>query len=281
MRRPPALELIRARSLAEYHAQAKQLGAAWQQHLALLAELEARLPRHDRYRAWSWPAGRQVNFLIEGPKPVNWRETLRCPKTGLASRMRASLHLFEQECRPRKDAAIYLMEHDSPVYRLLRQRWPSLVGSEFLGDAFESGAMVNGRRHEDATRLSFASDSLDCVLSFDVFEHVPDYRAALAESCRVLRREGCLLLSVPFDIGSQANLVRASHDSAGKLVHHVTPQYHGNPLSKEGILSYYTFGWELLEDARAAGFSDAEAVLFWSEDYGYLGPAQVFFIARK
>lgn len=47
----------------------------------------------------------------------------------------------------------------------------------------------------DAIRLPCAADSFDTVISFETLEHVPDYRAALAEYHRVTR--GNIIVSVP------------------------------------------------------------------------------------
>lgn len=49
----------------------------------------------------------------------------------------------------------------------------------------------------DATRLPFPAAAFDLVTAFDVFEHIADDRAALAEAARVVRPGGLLLLTVP------------------------------------------------------------------------------------
>jgi len=49
----------------------------------------------------------------------------------------------------------------------------------------------------DATNLDFPDRSFDAVTMFDVIEHIPDDRRALAEAFRVLRPGGYLLLSTP------------------------------------------------------------------------------------
>lgn len=45
--------------------------------------------------------------------------------------------------------------------------------------------------------LPMASDSVEAVISLDVFEHIQDHRAAFQESFRVLQPGGILVLSVP------------------------------------------------------------------------------------
>jgi SAM-dependent methyltransferase len=49
----------------------------------------------------------------------------------------------------------------------------------------------------DATRLEFDSESFDAVTMFDVIEHVPNDKKAIAEALRVLKPGGYILVSVP------------------------------------------------------------------------------------
>ncbi|MCW5937360.1 MAG: methyltransferase domain-containing protein [Fimbriimonadaceae bacterium] len=49
----------------------------------------------------------------------------------------------------------------------------------------------------DGSALPFASGSFDGVVALDVYEHIRDDRAALAETWRVLRPGGVVVLSVP------------------------------------------------------------------------------------
>jgi SAM-dependent methyltransferase len=49
----------------------------------------------------------------------------------------------------------------------------------------------------DATRLPFPADSFDTAVAAEVFEHIPDDRAAMRELCRVLRPGGRVAITVP------------------------------------------------------------------------------------
>jgi len=51
---------------------------------------------------------------------------------------------------------------------------------------------------EDARKLSFANDSFDTILSFQVLEHVDDTQAVVAEMHRVLKKGGHVIVTAPF-----------------------------------------------------------------------------------
>lgn len=226
-----------------------------------------------------------VAFTVDIPEdggPVNWRETLTCPQCGLINRWRGCLHIFAALFEPTRFDRIYLTETLTPVYQNLASRFSLLSGSEFFPD-LESGGWVQTHtmavRNEDVTSLTFADSSLEAVLCFDVLEHVPDYRSALKEFYRVLGSGGQLLISVPFSF-KQETLVRAMLDDADNIKHLMEPCYHGDPLSDQGVLSYYDFGMELLEEMREAGFQECFLVCYHSKKWGYFDH-NVAFVGRK
>jgi len=229
---------------------------------------------------------RDVEFEVNVPAdggPVNWRETLKCPECGLINRWRGCLHVFEAICNPASADQIYLTETLSPVYQNLAGRFPNLIGSEYLPE-YDFGTVVPTHgvpvRNEDITQLTFADESLESVLSFDVLEHVPDYRKALKEFYRTLSDGGKLILSVPFCF-AEKNQVRAVVDDDGNLTHLMEPCYHGDPLSEHGVLSYCDFGMELLSDMREAGFEESHLLCYYSEKWGYLHNNVVFVGLKK
>ncbi len=73
---------------------------------------------------------------------------------------------------------------------------------EYIGVDIEN----EGHNHEkedidfyyDGKKLPFESNSFDHVFSSEVLEHVFNYNEILPEIYRVLRKDGCLLITVPF-----------------------------------------------------------------------------------
>ena len=75
--------------------------------------------------------------------------------------------------------------------------------------------------------------------------------------------------------------MRAELDKDGVVHHLLPPEYHGDPINNDGCLCFYHFGWELLDQLRALGFSDVAAYFYWSRQFGYLGGDQLLFKAVK
>ena len=208
----------------------------------------------------------------------NLREALVCPHCGLNARSRTALGLLH-ESRPDADARVYLTEQASPAFVWLRRTYRDALGSEYAMTPERRTAIEGWLRQqgapgaialEDVTALSHADASLDAIGSFDVLEHVPDYRRALAEFARVLKPGGELWLTAPFIEDRQDTVVRARIDGNGGIEHLLPPEIHGDPLS-DGVLCYYHFGWDLLDAARAAGFSDAAWCRSWAPGQGLFG----------
>lgn len=221
------------------------------------------------------------SYESEGTKRIpNWRETLLCGDCGLNNRMRASLQLFRDEIRPAPNAAVYMTEQVTPLFRRVSRLYPNTIGSEFLADGTEPGSTNSaGVRHEDLTRLSFASGQFDYVLTFEVLEHVPDYARALEECARVLKPGGTIIVTVPFH-GKATTTIRARVGPNG-IEHILPPEYHGDPLSSDGCLCFYHFGGDFLDALTAAGFSNSTMCVTYSIPLGYLLRRHIFFVATK
>ena len=276
----------------------RQLLLKHAKQLSILRETEEQLEKALSHRkiiqisGLSWPTQSTSEFTLDylytnQGKP-NYRERLICTKTGFNNRIRGAIHVFEQFCKPHKNDGVYLTEQLSPLYQWLVNKYPNTVGSEYITDSlwrnkirFKLKLFPRKLNHQDLTALSYPDDQFEHVLSFDCLEHIPHYRQALREIFRVLRPQGKLLFSVPFDVNSNQTLVRASIDAQGEITHHVAPEYHGNPMSKDGSLSYYTFGWDLLNTLKTIGFNQSYALVYWSRKYAYLGGPQLLLFAQK
>jgi SAM-dependent methyltransferase len=241
--------------------------------------------REFTVKGFSYPANQFVNFKVDylysDGEDINWRERVVCPSTQLNNRLRSCVHILDLELCPYPDSKIYITEQVTPLFSYLKDKFPYIIGSEYLGKELAPGQVINKIRHEDMTNLSFDSNTLDYYLSFECFEHIPFYKKAIAEIYRVLKPGGIFLGSFPFNVDEYENLVRTYLDEKGNLVHLREPEYHGDPVNEKGILCYTKFGWEILDQFRQAGFSNVYNILVWSSTFGYLGGEQVFTVVHK
>ncbi len=128
------------------------------------------------------------------------------------------------------------------------------IASEYLGDNYESGELVNGVLHQNLMETSFATSSLDIVMSSDVFEHIPDPYKAFAEIHRILKPRGRHIFTVPFYGSRYRDEVRATVNIDGTLNHVLPPIYHDDPVRPEGILVYTIFSMEMLMKLDNMGY---------------------------
>ena len=267
------------RNSADFKNYFQENGAELMNRRAIEDELLARHSAGQRtVMGYSYQAREVVDFEMQG---VSWREDLACPKTGLSSRLRSALHIFDSACSPSNDDHVYITEQTTPAFRYLSSLYPNLVGSEFLPDGIPGKSNSEGIRHEDLTQLSFETGSLDSILSFEVLEHIPDFVSSLVEMARVLKPGGHLVWTAPFLPGQYENLRRAEMLPDGTINHIEEPEYHGDPIQKQGILCFHHFGWQLLDQLKEAGFRDAYASYYWSAHYGYYGGDAMTFVCIR
>lgn len=282
------------RSKAEYDATAPQLAAAF----SVYDWLDDRV-LHSRH-AFSFPAYCSVcdqvtkmwvdwTFgeagLSSSIHPA-WTETAVCEVCKLNSRMRAIFDFLKAHFNLQDIHKAYAAEQITAAFPKLKMLFPSLVGSEYLGAEYPSGKIfaqwrkLRRIRHEDLTALSFGDTQFDLAITQDVFEHIPNYKKAFSELCRVLSPDGHLVFSIPFFYDLEVTRIRASVDG-DSIVHHLPAEIHGNPISNAGSLCFQNFGWDILAELRQAGFGEAMASMYWGPWQGHLGYPFFVFSASK
>jgi SAM-dependent methyltransferase len=108
-------------------------------------------------------------------------------------------------------------------------------GRAFAYDFMESAVRWTAGRgspvvRADATRVPYASNCFDIVTGFDLLQHVPDDRAAVAEMARLVVPGGRVLLTAPaFDVLS------ADHAISWHEVHRYTPSSFRELVTSAGL----------------------------------------------
>ena len=200
------------------------------------------------------------------------REGIRCPGCGLINRNRL---LFDaiRSVGPDRLCAGLILEATTALYVELSRRWPWLEGSEYFGDDYAPGQLVEfrGRQvaHRSITQIGLPDESLDLVVHNDVLEHVADTAKALRECSRVLRPGGVCVFTMPFFPYRATGLLRGRIQADGSIEHIEPPEYHGDGIRAEGIYTFHHFGMDLLPLARTSGFSRVEAGIDFDVYRGY------------
>ena len=223
----------------------------------------------------------------------NLRESCNCSACGATNRKRQIALVVCDAVRrmgrggPRSlrdlagcpDLVIYNTETGGAASREL-SKMEGYLSSEYFGDEYKSGETVKGRMHQDLMALSFDNESVDIVLSSDVFEHIPYPYRAHEEVFRVLRHKGRHIFTVPFYMTQYLDEHRTSIDEEGSIRHLKPPLYHGDPVRAGGALVHNIFALEMLVKMAALGFR-TNVYHIHSYRHGILGSGGVVFEAIK
>jgi len=219
------------------------------------------------------------SVVIDGE---NYRESIVFRQTN--SRQRAVLDELLR-ClgdRPPHLCKIYAPEAVSEFAMLLRRRFVRFVGSEYTEDP-SLCEQLYPIPVESLLRLSLKSDSFHAVIVNDIFEHIPNIPRALGELARILEPSGHLISTFPFLAFVEPGLVKARLTDSG-IEYLMDPEYHPDPISRDGALVFEIPGWDILNQCRSAGFSQARMVYILSQRCGILAPGYggIFvLVARK
>lgn len=103
--------------------------------------------------------------------------------------------------------------------------YPEYISGEYF-DGVKSGQYKEGILCVDLCNIPFGDNSIDLVISEDVFEHVKDYEEGFREVYRVLRPNGRHIFTVPL----HENRKTVSRIGNPKQV------FHGDPIRGGGAL---------------------------------------------
>ena len=220
----------------------------------------------------------------------NYRETLE--HQGCLARHRAILLCLQElmasgQLPPQDELDLYCPEAVTPFAQLLAQLFPRAMGSEYLPDLADPQRQVVP--HQDLCALTLPDACVDVVLCNEMFEHLYDLPAGLAEIARILRPGGRLIATCPLAYDRYDSIIKARHRPgarpgvAAEAELLMEPEFHGNPVAPEqGSLVYQIPGWDLLDQARAAGLTDVHLLWIAAPSYGVLGqeiPAVIVLVA--
>ncbi|GJD66300.1 class I SAM-dependent methyltransferase [Methylobacterium frigidaeris] len=189
-----------------------------------------------------------TTFELKDSKTYRSMQCIRC---GSVSRNRALWFALNRAFPKWRQLVIH---ESSPgwdiVSRRLAVECTHYVASQYEDD-LPLGHLVTGTKLpckkyqvENLEKQTFKENMFDLVITQDVFEHVFDPLAAIADIARTLKPGGSTLMSVPVVRRFNSSRRRARLVD-GKIEHLLEPEYHGNPVSGDGALVTVDWGYDI------------------------------------
>ena len=210
-----------------------------------------------------------------------YRDALRCSSCRSIPRERALALVLEREFPGWRELRVH---ESSPAERgisaKLRRDCPGYVATQFFPGA-APGETVEGFRNENLEAQTFADAAFDLVVTLDVMEHVNRPDAVLREIGRTLDPNGAYLFTVPTYKGKLETERRAHYRADGTVEHMAEPEYHGNPVSDQGSLVTFHYGYDFAELIHAWSGLDVAVMRFHDHRHGVIGDFTEVYLARR
>ncbi|WP_399220103.1 class I SAM-dependent methyltransferase [Synechococcus sp. L2F] len=180
-----------------------------------------------------------------------YRNTTKCISCGSSPRHRA---LFLEITTALPDWQNKSIHECSPGWDIVSKRLASECSSYVAshydknqkpGSRVETSMPCKIYQCEDIEQQTFQDCSFDAVIMQDVFEHIFDPIKAIREIERTLKPAGFLIMTVPLVMGYSTTRCRSSLDASGNLIHHLEPEFHGNPIDSSGSLVTVDWGYDI------------------------------------
>ena len=205
-----------------------------------------------RMNSWMLPRHAANEWGLAAIPEFARRESLFCTSCSSTMRIRRLAAVLLKHYGPEDVTTIADLVSD-PSVRELDIIEVNAIGSlhQFLADLPRLRYTEYSRGGEDMQSLSYADACCDLILSSDTLEHIPDWRAAIAETRRVLRCGGRHVFTVPL-VFDQASTV----DVRGRDWFHGRGSGPFAFVRKRGDLRVHTvFAYDIADDLVAAGFT--------------------------
>lgn len=222
---------------------------------------------HFRHEGFCPACERKAVFEANGPY---FRSTLRCNTCNSAPRHRAIMNAIRTYYPHWRNLALH---ESSPGRDIVSQRLAtecSTYTATQFDNRYSFGSIIEAERLpcikyrvEDLEHQTFDNEVFDLVITQDVFEHLFHPDQAIKEIARTLRPGGATIMTVPLVMGTTRSQRRAqSHN--GNVINLLEPQFHGNPVSKDGSLVTIDWGYDI--SSYLQYHSDLSFILLLIED---------------
>jgi glycosyltransferase involved in cell wall biosynthesis/SAM-dependent methyltransferase len=182
------------------------------------------------------------------------RDHYLCSGCGSIPRERAIMHVIQQRYPNWRELRIH---ESSPGSRgasvKLREQCKHYIASQYDPElGFGNTHSSHGYRSEDLEKQAFPDESFDIVVTQDVMEHIFDAESAFRDIHRTLKPGGAHIFTTPLINKNKPTQQWAKRLPDGTIVHLHPPEYHGNPMSNEGSLVTWHWGFDIVDHIQNA-----------------------------
>lgn len=215
---------------------------------------------------------------------------------GTDSWLRDSYLCLQCKCKPRERALMTIVEkiypnwkelsihESSPIDRgasvKLKKLGKNYIASQYF-PSHKFGDLINGFRNEDLENQTFEDNSLDLVITQDVFEHLYEPAKAFKEIARTLKPGGAHIFTVPIINYHLKTEVWAVKDQNGLPKFLKTPEYHGNPVDSDGSPVTMHWGFDLKDYIKNVSGLETDIYHLYDKELGIMGEFNEVFVSRK
>jgi SAM-dependent methyltransferase len=234
-----------------------------------------------RYEGFCPICARPAVFAANG----DWlRDELICQscENGSLPRERA-LALILNEVEPQWRTK--RIHESSPAYRgisaKLKRECGDYIASQFFPNA-PLGSEQDGFRNENLEQQTFADSVFDVVISLDVMEHVYNPDKAFHEIWRTLKIGGSYLCTFPISKWYvEGHTRRFDLNADGSRRDFRPPEFHGNPISEDGAIVTFDYGYEVHNSISSWAQFDVRIYRFDDRTHGILGDFTEVCLCKK
>lgn len=190
------------------------------------------------------------------------RDHYLCSGCGSIPRERAIMHVLQTRYPNWRDLRIH---ESSPGNRgtsvKLATECKNYTASQYDPDlGFGNTHPSRGYRSENLEKQTFPDESFDIVVTQDVMEHIFDAEAAFRDIHRTLKPGGAHIFTTPLVNKKKPTQRRAELRPDGTVHHLFPPEYHGNPMSSEGSLVTFHWGFDIADFIEKSTAEPAELI---------------------
>lgn len=173
------------------------------------------------------------------------RDYYRCIFCGSIPRQRAIVKVLNDEVPDWRLCSIHESSPSGSTFSFFKEQCSQYSYSYWYEDKNNGEQLEKNASNQNLEEMTFIEESFDVFITQDVLEHVNDPKKALKEIARTLKPGGKHIFTVPIYVFQKSRPRIRMYNKKRKMI--LPAIYHGNPISEDGSLVTFDWGYDILE----------------------------------